>query len=99
MEGLHKPDSHALNASGLLGFGFKSRKKKKKKCSNRKVVANIFYHIAYLLILPSEFMIVFEDRGLCLLFASATVLGIWEILCKQMKLIPRTLLMEIASEW
>lgn len=30
MEGLHKPDSHALNASGLLGFGFKSRKKKKK---------------------------------------------------------------------
>lgn len=91
MEGLDKPDSYALNDSGLLF--------KKKKSSNRKVVANIFYYIAYLLIFPSEFMTFLEDRDLCLLFVSATVLGIWEIFCKQMKLIPRTLLTESAGEW
>lgn len=71
----------------------------KKKCSNRKVVANIFYHIAYLFIFPSKFMTFFKDIGLCLLFASAIVLVIWEILRKQMKLIPRTLLTEMAGEW
>ena len=43
MEGLCKPDSHDLNANGLLGLFFRIRK----NCNNR-VAANIFCHIAYL---------------------------------------------------
>lgn len=60
MEGQCKLDSHDLNANGFLGllvfdFGEKS-------CNNRKVVENMFYHIAYLLISPSGVMC--RDNGL-----------------------------------
>lgn len=74
VEGQNWPDSHDLNTNGLLGFIFKIRK----NYNNRRVVPNIFDHIAYLL---RDY--IFEDGGLCLLFASAAILDLWEILSKR----------------
>lgn len=45
VEGQNRPDTHDLNTNGLHGFIFKMRK----NYNNRRVVPNIFNHIAYLL--------------------------------------------------
>lgn len=48
-------------------------------------MANILHHIAYLLISPTEIMTFWRtEASVCLLFAGATALGIWEIFSQRM---------------